>query len=124
MGASENTILIGHSSGAVAAMRYAENNRVLGSVLVSGYYTDLNTASERASGYFDQPWDWKKIRSHQSWIIQFSSVDDPLIPIEEPRALHRFLNTEYYEFTDQGHFGYGKPKPEFPELVAAIKAKI
>ena len=34
LGADERTILIGHSSGAVAAMRYAESHRVLGSILV------------------------------------------------------------------------------------------
>ena len=35
LGADANTILIGHSSGAVAAMRYAETHPLLGSVLVA-----------------------------------------------------------------------------------------
>jgi len=30
LGADENSIIVGHSSGAEAAMRYIENNRVLG----------------------------------------------------------------------------------------------
>ncbi len=34
LGADENTILVGHSSGATAAMCYAEKNKILGSVLV------------------------------------------------------------------------------------------
>ena len=34
LGADEHTILIGHSSGAVAAMRYAETHRLLGSILL------------------------------------------------------------------------------------------
>ena len=32
LGADENTVLVGHSSGAVAAMRYAESHRLLGSI--------------------------------------------------------------------------------------------
>ena len=32
--ADANTIIVGHSSGAIAAMRFAETNRILGSVLV------------------------------------------------------------------------------------------
>ena len=41
LGADEHTILIGHSSGAVAAMRYAEQHRLLGSVLVAVCHSDL-----------------------------------------------------------------------------------
>lgn len=45
--ADENTILVGHSSGAIAAMRLAEKQRILGSVLVGAYYTDLNMDKEK-----------------------------------------------------------------------------
>ncbi len=38
LGADENTILIGHSTGALAAMRFAETHRILGSVLVAAAY--------------------------------------------------------------------------------------
>lgn len=41
LGCDENTIVIGHSSGAVAAMRYAEQHKLLGTVLVGTCYTDL-----------------------------------------------------------------------------------
>ena len=55
LGADDQTILIGHSSGAVAAMRYAETHRLLGSVLVGVCNTDLGDAFEAASGYYDTP---------------------------------------------------------------------
>lgn len=121
LGADENTILAGHSSGAIAAMRYAENNKILGSVLVGSYHTDLGNENEKASGYFDKPWEWEKIKNNQKWIIQFSSTDDPWIPIAEPRYIHEKLDSDYHEFTDQGHFGGDYHKPEFPELIDAIK---
>lgn len=125
LGTNENTILIGHSSGAVAAMRYAETHRIFGSVLVGACYTDLGLESEKVSGYYDRPWQWEKIRSNQKWIIEFASVDDPFIPIEEARMIHEKLNTEYYEFTDRGHFGDpSRPCLEFSELVEVVKQKI
>ena len=51
LGADENTILIGHSSGAIAAMRFAETHKILSSVLVGTYDTDLGDEGEKQSGY-------------------------------------------------------------------------
>jgi predicted alpha/beta hydrolase family esterase len=116
----EQTILVGYSSGAIAAMRYAEKHKLLGSVLVGAYHTDLGIPTETISGYFDRPWEWEKIIKNQQWILQFSSIDDPLIPIEEARFVHEKLKTDYHEFTNQGHFG----KQTFPELLEQLKKKI
>lgn len=122
--ADEQTVLIGHSSGAIAAMRFAETNRLLGSVIVGGYHTDLGLAAEKQSGYFNRPWKWDIIKHNQKWIIQFASPNDPWIPIAEARYLHEKLNTEYHELPDQGHFGGDYQKLEFPELLEALTAKI
>lgn len=119
--ADANSILVGHSSGAVAAMRFAENNKILGSVLVGVCYTDLGDDKEKMSGYYNHPWNWSAIKNNQKWILEFASTDDPWIPIEEPRFIREKLQTEYYEYTDQGHF---HNKKIFPELLEALKKKI
>ena len=120
LGADENTILIGYSSGAEAAMRFTEDNKVLGTVLVAACYTDLGIEGERISGYYDYPWKWEKIKSNQKWIIQFGSKDDPFIPIEEARFVRDRLTSEYYEFENKGHFQYS----DFPELIEVIRNKL
>ncbi len=120
LGADERTILIGHSSGAEAAMRYGETNKILGSVLVGACYTDLGDQNEKLSGYYSHPWDWSAIKNNQQWIIQFASTDDPFIPIEEARHVSEQLQNEYFEYTDRGHF----MAPAFPELINAIKSKL
>lgn len=122
--ADENTIIIGHSSGALAAMRFAEKNRLLGSIIVGAMHTDLGIENEILSGYFNRPWDWESIKNNQKWVIQFASTNDPWIPIEEPRFIHKKLNTEYYEFNNQGHFGGDYYKHEFPELIKALIHKL
>ena len=121
LGADEHTILIGHSSGAVASMRYAEANKIFGSVLIGACYTDLGIENEKLSGYFDEPWDWEAIKRNQRFIIQFASTDDPFIPIEEMRFIRDQLHTEYYEFPNRGHFNTEKT---FPELLEAVKNKV
>jgi len=122
--ADSDTVVVGHSSGAIAAMRLAETVPLLGSVLVGAYHTDLGMPTEKVSGYFDRPWNWEKIRKNQRWIIQFASQNDPWIPIEEARTVHEKLNTEYYESPDQGHFGGDYYKTAFPEILEALKAKL
>ena len=124
LGADEYSILVGHSSGAIAAMRFAQENKVLGSVLVGSYYTDLGMEKEKLSGYFERPWDWDAIKNNQQWIVQFASVDDPWIPIDEPRFVREKLESEYYEHDKQGHFGGDYYKPEFPELFDVLKKKL
>lgn len=122
--ADENSLLIGQSTGAVVAMRFAEQNKIFGSVLVGASHTDLEEESEKIGGYFDKPWAWEKIKNNQNWIIQFASTDDPYIPIKEPRHIHAMLSTEYYEYTDRGHFGWDKHLIEFPELIQVVKKKL
>ena len=117
---SEDAILIGHSSGAVAILRYLEKNKVKGAVLIGAYHTDLDSDLEKKSGYFDMPWDWEAIKKNAGWIIQFASIDDPFIPVEEARFVNEHTNSEYHEASRDGHF----METDFPELVDAIRNKL
>jgi predicted alpha/beta hydrolase family esterase len=121
LGADEHTILIGHSSGAVAAMRYAETHRLMGSILVGVCHTDLGDSFEAASGYYREPWQWQRIRDHQRWIAIYNSTDDPHIPIAEPRFVAAQLKCSYFEYTDRGHFTDSR---QFPEIVDYIRRRV
>ncbi len=116
----QDTLIIGHSSGAVAALRYAEQHKLLGTLLVSACYTDLGYESERLAGYYDKPWQWQKIKENQQWILQLSSSDDPFIPIEQARCIQRNLGTDYWECEDQGHF----QRNALPEALALLAGKL
>lgn len=121
LGADEHTILIGHSSGAVAAMRYAETHRLMGSVLVAVCHTDLGDAFEAASGYYSAPWQWQDIRANQQWMAIYHSTDDPLIPIREARFVAAQLKASLFEFSDRGHFTGSR---QFPEIVDFVRRKL
>lgn len=118
LGADERTILVGHSSGAVAAMRFAETHRLLGSVLVAVCHSDLGDAGEAASGYYRAPWAWDRIRANQDWLAVYHSADDPLIPVAEARFVASQLKASYYEFEDRGHFSAERT---FPEVLDCIR---
>jgi len=118
-------IVVGHSTGAIAILKYAEKHKIGASILVGSYYTDLGYEEERASGYFDSPWDWDAIKANQKWTAIFASTDDPFIPITHPRFIRDQLGSEYFEFTDRGHFGLETdPMLTFTELVIFLKNKL
>lgn len=119
-------VTIGHSSGALAIMKYAEEHQVKASILVGTYYTDLGYDDERQSGYFETPWKWSKIKQNQDWTAIFASTDDPYIPIAEPRFIRDQLGSDYFEFNDKGHFGEDTTPPTtaFPELLTYLKQKM
>ncbi|XP_002731667.1 serine hydrolase RBBP9-like [Saccoglossus kowalevskii] len=116
----ENTVIIGHSSGAEAAKRYAEKYKVHGIVLVSSCVTDLGDDTEKESGYYSRPWEWKKIKENTEWIIQFGSTDDPFIPWQEQQEIVNQLSPELYKYTNKGHF----MTSVFPELIKAVKKRL
>lgn len=123
--ADKNSILIGHSSGAAVALRFAESHRIYGSILIGALYTDFGYKEEKETGLFEKEWDWERIKKNQNWIIQFASLDDPFIPIEQPRHIHKMLETEYYEYKDQKHFGSEHYSPKkFPDLLEKVLEKL
>ncbi|CAH1774559.1 unnamed protein product [Owenia fusiformis] len=120
MKCDENSIIVGHSSGAVAAMRYCETYKVKGVILVSAYISDLGEPSEAVSGYFSRDWNWDAMKENCNLWIQFASKDDPLVPIAEQRQVAESLGTEFHEFTDKGHF----MDDELPELFEVLKKHV
>ena len=126
IGEDENIILIGHSSGSVAIMRYLETHRALGAILTGACYTDLGLVEEKLAGYYNTPWQWDKIKSNVGWVAQFASTDDPFIPVSEARFIHNQLNSEYFEFTDRGHFMTDDQHDAstFPELIEQLEKSL
>jgi uncharacterized protein len=116
--AGANDVIIGWSSGALAAMRHAEANRIGGSILVSPCYTDLGDEMEKQSGYFDAPWDWQAIRANQEKIALFYGTDDPYIPQSEFDYISEHLKPEVFSIEGGKHF---IERETFPELLNYIK---
>lgn len=67
-GSDPESVVVGHSSGAVAALRLAEKQKLKGIIVVAGYDSDLGDANERASGYFNRPFDWAAIRANCQFV--------------------------------------------------------
>ncbi|KAJ3338522.1 putative hydrolase rbbp9 [Gonapodya sp. JEL0774] len=112
------SVLVGHSSGAVAALRWAETRPIRGIVLVAAYDDALGDPGEQTSGYFDGPFDWAAIRENCGFIVQFAGVRDQLVPIHIQRRVAHFLAPKvvYVEVEEEDHFF----EPPFHALVQQI----
>ena len=116
--AGENDVIVGWSSGAVAAMRYAETNKLRGSVLISPYYDDLGDPLEKQSGYFNKTWKWKNIINNQSKIALIFGDDDPYIPQEQFSFIASKLSPTIIKVHKGKHFIECKT---FPPLLDYLK---
>jgi uncharacterized protein len=129
---TKQTVIVGHSSGAAAALRLAEAQEVAGLVLVAAYDDDLGDDLERGSGYFDRPFDWSSIVKHSGFIVQFAGADDSLVPIAIQRLVAGHLRAAttaadlppehmvYIEVPDQDHFFDFDSFPD--QLLACVTA--
>lgn len=115
--ASENDVLVGWSTGAVAALRYAQSNKILGSILISPSYTDLGDEMEKQSGYFTTPWDWQSIKQNQRQTALFYGDDDPYIPQKEFQFIAQQLESKTVKIAGGKHF---IERQTFPELLGYL----
>ena len=122
LGADEGAVLIGHSSGAAAALRVAEKQRLRGLVLVAAYDSDLGDELERASGYFSRPFDWAAVGRNCGFVVQFAGARDGLVPIDVQRRVGAALGDacDYRELPRRDHFF----APPFAELLDAVEGHL
>lgn len=112
-GDADNVVLVGHSSGAQAALRYAEIHPCRAAVLVAAAYSDLGDPSERASGYYplsdtQNLYDFASMKKNCPVWYQFHSDNDPFIPLPEAEQIRDGLglveDDTYIVLPGRSHF--------------------
>ena len=125
-GNNHRSIIVGHSSGAVAAMRLLEETNIYGAVLISACHTDLGEPNERISGYYPgfkegsddpNPWDFESMKKNSQFVLQFHSTDDPFIPIEEADYVAKEIASVYRRYDDRSHFFTDKDVDDIIECI-------
>lgn len=115
--ADEDDVLLGWSCGAVAAMRYAQEHKLGGLILIAPYYTDLGRAEVRRSGFVVPDWSWEKIRANAGRIALFHSDSDPYVGQAEFAHLVKELKADVHVIPAAGHFA---EQDQFAELTEYI----
>lgn len=121
----EDTILIGHSAGAVEILSLLENLQkdscVGGAILVSVLKDSLGIKS--LEGLFLKPFDFETIQSRCPEFIFVHSDNDPYCPLEHAEYFCEKTDGELVVYENQGHFNT-EPGPKykrFPEILEIIE---
>lgn len=121
----KDTILIGHSSGAVAILglleALPENTTVQACYLVGSFKDDLGWDSLKQ--LFLKPFDFAKIASKSRLWYFLHSDNDPYCPLEHAQYLHQKIGGDLIVLPGQKHFNigtFGEQYREFPYLYHLI----
>ncbi len=123
---NEESILIGHSSGAVAIFgllqALPESVKVDTCYLVGAFKDNLNWDS--LNGLFEEPFDFAKIKNKAKHFVFIHSDNDPYCPLEHAKFLAKELDGELIIKEGQKHFSvgtFGKEYRKFPFLLELIE---
>lgn len=120
----DQTVIIGHSSGAVAALyllqHLPETISIKAEILVSTFKDDLGWDSLK--GLFAEPLDFDAIKNHCPRFILVHSDDDPYVPTEQAEFVADNIDGELMILEGQGHFNteLSPDYKQFPELLDII----
>lgn len=121
---NEGSIIIGHSSGAVAILgllqALPEDTKVDTCILVGSFKDGLGWDS--LDSLFEEPFDFEIIKARSKRFIFIHSDNDPYCPLEHAEYLSGKLDGELIIKEGEGHFTLGKdPKyDKFPFILEVL----
>ena len=120
---NEETLIIGHSSGAVATLSLLESlpqdKKIDTAVMVGVYRPENHSYSSK------EPIDVNKVKGKAKRMVFVHSDNDPYCPLEGAEYFAKNLNAELLVIPNNDHFSYElNPKhSKLPELINILNLK-
>lgn len=127
---NNDSIIVGHSSGAVAILGLLQalpEDVLVDSCYLIGSFSHVLTEDpdwEMLKGMFEEPFDFRYIKMRAKKFIFIHSNDDPYCPLEQAKYLANKLDGELIVKKGQKHFNistYGEKYRKFPFLLETIE---
>ncbi len=120
----ENTVLIGHSTGALLVLRMAEKTKVpyKAVIAVCPFARPLGLPEfDPLNDSFIKPaFDWKAVERGAKKIVCFAGDNDPYVPLGFSKEIASAVNAEFIVVPQGGHLNAKAGKIQFPELLNRI----
>lgn len=122
---NEETLLIGHGTGALFAMRLTQDSTVKlrGLFLVAAYGGPIgNIGYDRVNKTFYEPaLNWQQVIAHASIIRIYAGAGDPFVPESATAELEEHLNEAAQIIPDGGHLNKAAGFSELVVVASGIK---
>ena len=123
---NEQTLIIGHSSGAILALVLAENNmEMIGAIVDVSVFHDNSLNWQPNGKLFDVQLDWTAIREGVKELLLIHSDNDPYVPLDEAQFVATNTSAEIVVIPDQGHFNLERSDEykQFPKLLEILEER-
>lgn len=121
----QDTLIIGHSSGAILALILAQqSDSSVGAVVGVSVFHDNSLGWAPNNQLFDVPFDFKAVQRNTHTLLFIHSDNDPYVPLEQARYVANKCNGELVIIPHQGHFNIEQSPDyrEFPALLDILRA--
>jgi len=115
----QNTLVMGHSSGAILALILAQQNLVpVGAVVAVSVFHDNSLNWAPNNRLFDVTFNWDVIRKNASKLLFIHSDNDPYVPLSQAQFVAKNCQADIVVIADQGHFNLEQSADykQFPKL--------
>ena len=115
-------ILVGHSLGCIAILRYLERakKKVAGAVMVAGFAGKLGGEFSILDNFFAPPLDFARVERMCPKLIAIFSDNDPYVPLSQEKVFREKLGARTMVLHARGHFSSSDGTIELPEALAAV----
>lgn len=100
----KNTVMIGHSIGSVAIMRYLEKTKSGVGKIFFVIVSAVNVGIEETENFFLKPFDWETIKGNVTEAYVISEKNDPYVPLKNGKQVADALSGAFMAVEGNTHF--------------------
>lgn len=122
----EETLIVGHSSGAMLALVLAQHNpEKIGAIVDVSVFHDNSLQWEPNDRLFDVQFGWNAIRAGVDELLFIHSDNDPYVPLVQAQYVATNIGAEMIVIPGQGHFNLERSEEyqQFPKLLEILEER-
>lgn len=123
---NEETLIIGHSSGAILALVVAENNmEKIGAIIDVSVFHDNSLRWQPNDRLFDVQFNWAAIHQGVNELLFIHSDNDPYVPLNQAEYVATNTDGEMIVIPGEGHFNLERSAKykQFPKLLEILEER-
>lgn len=122
----QDTLVVGHSSGAILALMLAQNTtEKIGAIVGISVFHDNSLQWEPNDKLFDVHFDWPAIRHGVNKLVFIHSDNDPYVPLDQAQFVSTSTDAKMVIIHGQGHFNLERSDEyrQFPKLLEILEER-